>query len=166
MRIREIKRRMVTCVLVGAMLPAIPAMAAFDTYMTINGTRQGQFKGEQMSEKIPVSSVSHNITMASRMATGRSQHGQITIQRMVDAASPKLMQAMNTHEPLNDVTIVFRTTGAGAGKTVQTLNLKDALISSVRVSGRTESITIEYATIMVTWTDGGKTATDDWESSR
>lgn len=164
MRIREIKLRVVTCVLAGAMLSPIPAMAAFDTYVTINGTRQGQLKGEAMSEKIAVTSVSHNMTMAPRMAAGRSQHGQITIQRMVDAASPKLMQAMNTHEPLNDVTIVFRSSGAGAGKVAQTINLRDAMITAVRVFGRTESITIEYGTVLVTWTDGGKTATDDWEA--
>jgi type VI secretion system secreted protein Hcp len=160
----NIRLGMVTCILAGAMLPAIPAKAAIDSYMTINGSRQGQFKGEAMSEKISLMSVSHDA--ATGMASGKRQHGSITIQREIDAASPKLMQAMNTHETLNDVTIVFRATGGGAGKAVQTVNLKNAMITAVRVSGRTEAITIEYPAIEVTWTDGGKTASDDWESPR
>ena len=163
MRFGDIKRRVVTCVLVSAMLQAVPAMAAFDTYMTINGTKQGRFKGEAMSEKIALTSVSHDVKMASRMTTGRRQHGAITIRREIDAASPKLFQALSTNESLNDVTIVFHTTGGGAGK-VQTINLKNARVTAVRVSGRTETITIEYDTVFVTWTDGGKTATDDWEA--
>ena len=116
MRFGDIKRRVVTCVLASAMLPAVPAMAAFDTYMTINGTKQGQFKGERMSEKISVTSVSHDARMASGMTTGRRQHGEITIRREVDAASPKLFQALSTNEVLSDVTIVFHASGAGAGR--------------------------------------------------
>jgi len=69
MRFGDIKRRVVTCVLASAMLPAVPAMAAFDAYMTINGTKQGRFKGEAMSEKISVTSVSHDVKMASGMTT-------------------------------------------------------------------------------------------------
>lgn len=164
MRVGDIRRRIVTCVLVSAMLPAVPAVAAVNAYMVINGTKQGQFKGERMSEEIAVTSVSHDVNMASRMTTGKRQHGSISITREVDAASPKLFQAMNTHEPLNDVMIVFRTSGGGAGKVAKTINLKNAMITAVRVSGRTETITIEYDTVQVTWVDGGKTATDDWEA--
>jgi type VI protein secretion system component Hcp len=75
-----------------------------------------------------------------------------------------LMQAMKTNEALNDVTIVFHSSGRSAGKVAQTINLKNARVTAVRVSGRTETITIEYDTVFVTWTDGGKTATDDWEA--
>lgn len=164
MHLGNIKRHVVGCVLVGALLPAIPAMAAVNAYMTIDGSKQGKLKGEAMSERIALSGVSHDA--ATGMATGKRMHGEITVTKVLDAASPKLMQAMNTHEPLNDVTIVFQSTGAGAGKAVQTVNLKDAFISSVQVSGRTEAIRIEYGTIMVTWTNGGKTASDDWEAPK
>ncbi len=164
MRFGDIKRRVVTCVLVSAMLPAVPAMAAFDAYMTINGTKQGRFKGEAMSEKISVTSVSHDVRMASGMTTGRRQHGEITIRREVDAASPKLFQALSTNEVLSDVTIVFHASGAGARKAAQTINLKNARITADRKAGGSELITLEYDTIEVTWTDGGKTATDDWEA--
>jgi type VI secretion system Hcp family effector len=162
MGLRNIKRHVVSCVLAGAFLSAVPAFAAIDAYMVIKGERQGQIKGEGMSEKIAVTSVSHDATMAAGMTSGKRQHGSITIRKEVDSASPKLMQSMNTHEPLSDVMIVFKTSGAGAGKVAQTINLKDAMISSVRVSGRTETITIEYDTIQVAYTNGNKTATDDW----
>jgi type VI protein secretion system component Hcp len=42
--------------------------------------------------------------------------------------------------------------------------LTNAIISSVRKSGRNEQITFEYQAIEVTWTNGGKTATDDWNA--
>ena len=157
----DVKRWVLTCVLAGALLPATPAVGAVGPYMTISGVRQGPIRNEAMSEKISVTSVTHDVTMASGMAAGRRQHGLITIRREVDAASPKLMQAMNTREALNDVTIVFPS-GAGAGKAAQTINLKDAVITSVRVSGRSEEITIEYQTIQVTYVNGNKSATDDW----
>src|SRR5579862_2028228 len=119
MRIGNLRRHIVTCVLVGALLPAVPAFAAIDAYMVIKGEKQGPVKGEGMSEKIAITSVSHDTVMASSgMASGRRQHGEITIRKEVDAASPKLMQAMNTHEGLVDVTIVFHGgSGGGAGKT-------------------------------------------------
>ncbi len=164
MRVGDIRRRVVTCVLASAMLPAVPAMAAFDAYMTINGTKQGRFKGEAMSEKIAVKSVSHDARMASGLSTGRRQHGYITITREVDKASPMLFQALSTNETLNDVTIVFPS--SGRGKAAQTINLKDARIVADRKAGGSELITIEYDTVFVTWTDGGKTASDDWEAPK
>jgi type VI secretion system secreted protein Hcp len=166
MRFGDIRRRVVVCVLVSAMLPAVPAMAAFEAYMTINGTKQGRFKGEAMSERIAVMSVSHDARMASGKMTGKRQHGLITITREIDKASPMLMQAMKTNEALNDVTIVFLGSGAGAGKVAQTINLRNAIITADRRSGRNEQITIEYDTIQVTHANGNKSATDDWEAPK
>jgi type VI secretion system secreted protein Hcp len=159
MRFGDIRGRVATLVLVSAMLPAVPAVAAMDAYMTIEGTKQGQFKGE-------VKTVSHSTKMdvSSGMASGKRQHGEIMITREIDAASPKLMQAMNTHESLNNVTIVFHGTGSGTEKVAQTITLTNAVITSVRVSGHTETIVIEYSKVLVTWNNGGKTATDDWEA--
>ena len=163
MRFTSTRLRAVACVLAGAVLSAVPAMAAFDAYMTITGTKQGRFKGEAMSEKLSIVSVSHDQKMASGMSTGRRMHGDITIKREVDQASPKFFQAMSTNEVLSDVTIVFANS-ATPGKAVRSITLSDAAIISDRKAGGSELITIEYSKILVTWTDGGKTATDDWES--
>ncbi len=65
MRIGNLKRHVVTCVLVGALLSAVPALTAIDAYMVIKGEKQGQIKGEAMSEKIAITSVSHDTVMAS-----------------------------------------------------------------------------------------------------
>ena len=162
MRFRYTRLRTVACVLAGAMLCAVPAMAAFDTYMTITGSKQGQIRS-RVTEKLAVVSVLHDQKMATGMATGRRQHGSITIKREVDEASPKLMQAMRTNEVLGDVTIMFGDTRA-PGKSVRSVTLMDATITSDRKVGDSELITFEYSKIEVTWTDGGKTATDDWEA--
>jgi type VI secretion system secreted protein Hcp len=144
------------------MLPALPAMAAHQAYMSITGTKQGSFKGQGPSGKIEITSVSHNVTMASGMAAGKRQHGEITITKEVDSASPKLFQALSTNETLSDVTIEFTGSGAGAGKAAQRITLTNAIITSDRKSGNIETITIEYEAITVTYVNGGKTATDDW----
>jgi type VI protein secretion system component Hcp len=42
--------------------------------------------------------------------------------------------------------------------------LTNATILSVRKAGGREQITLDYQAIEVTWTNGGKTATDDWNA--
>jgi type VI protein secretion system component Hcp len=37
-------------------------------------------------------------------------------------------------------------------------------VSGIQNVNGMERITLNYQTIEVTWTDGGKTATDDWEA--
>lgn len=163
MRFGNTKLRAVACVLAGALLSAVPAMAAFDTYMTITGSKQGQFKGKAMSEKLSVMTVLHDHAMAPRMAAGKPEHGSITIKREVDVASPKLFQALSTNETLSNVTIVFGDSGV-PGKAVRSITLSDATVTSDRKAGGSELITFEYSKILVMWTDGGKSATDDWEA--
>jgi type VI secretion system secreted protein Hcp len=170
MRIGQVKRRVVVGVLMGAMLSAVPAMAALNAYLTIQGSKQGKFKGESATEKIPVTSVTHSATMASDratgMMTGRRQHGLITITKAIDKASPMFFQAQAEHEVLSQVTIVFENSGAGAGKEkiAQTIELKDATIAGIKKTGNMEEITIDYQTIMVTYMNGNKSATDAWDA--
>jgi type VI secretion system secreted protein Hcp len=163
MRMQDIKRRVGTVVLVGAMLQAAPAMASFQYYVSVKGSKQGQFKAEsKKSDNIPVTSVSHD--MNSGISSGKRQHGQITITKEVDAASPMFMQAFTSHEVLTDVTITITGSGAGKAKVPQTVDLQNAVITAIHVTGKIETITFQYDIVHVTWTDGGKTATDDWLS--
>lgn len=149
----------VLCGAVSALLAAAPAMAAVDAYMTVTGVKQGPIRSEGMTEKIPLVSVVRDT--ATGMSTGRRVHSTITIVREVDAASPKFATALSTNETLSEVTITFE--GAtGGGKTAQKIVLTNAVISSVRKSGRNEQITFEYQAIEVTYAKGGKSATDDW----
>ena len=161
MRIVHAGRLFVLCGVVSALLTAVPAMAAVDAYMTVKGVKQGAIKGDAMSDSIKLISVVRDAP--SGLATGRRMHSTITITKEIDAASPKLAMASSSHETLSEVVITFEG-GSGGAKTAQMIVLTNATILSVRKAGRTEEITLDYQAIGVTWADGGKTATDDWEA--
>ncbi len=162
MRIVPLGRLFVLSTVVAVLLPALPAYAAMDAYMTIKGSKQGQIKGDAMSGQIRLVSVARDT--ATGMSTGRRTHATITIVREIDRASPKLFQALSTNEVLSEVVINFNGATGGA-KTAQRIVLTNATILSVRkAGGNNEMITLDYQAIEVTYTHGGKTATDDWEA--
>ena len=165
MRIVRAGQLLVLSTVVAVLLPAVPAHAAFDAYMTIKGAKQGQFKGEAMSDQIRLVSVVRDTPRATAMPTGRRMHSTITITKEIDKASPMLTKAASTNELLSEVVITF-TGGAAGAKTAQKIVLTNATILSVRKSGGNEMITLDYQNIEVTWTDGGKTETDDWETPK
>jgi type VI secretion system secreted protein Hcp len=165
MRIVRAGQLLVLSTVVAVLLPAVPAHAAFDAYMTIKGSKQGQFKGEAMSDQIRLVSVVRDTPRATAMPTGRRMHSTITITKEIDKASPMLAKAASTNELLSEVVITF-TGGAAGAKTAQKIVLTNATILSVRKAGGNEQITLDYQSIEVTWTDGGKTVTDDWETPK
>jgi len=161
MRFVHAGRLFVLCGALSALLSAVPAMAAVNAYMTVKGAKQGPIKGDAMSDSIKLISVVRDTPTG--MSTGRRMHSTITIVREVDAASPKFATALSTNESLSEVVITFEGATGGA-KTAQKIVLTNATILSIRKAGRNEQITLDYQAIQVTWTDGGKTATDDWEA--
>jgi type VI secretion system secreted protein Hcp len=161
MRIVHAGRLLMLSTVIAVLLPAPPAHAAFDAYMTIKGSKQGQIKGDAMSDQIHLVNVVRDTPMAAAMPAGRRMHSTITITKEIDKASPNLFQALSTNEVLSDVEITF-TGGAGGAKTAQRIVLTNATIVSDRKAGGNEQITFDYQSIEVTWTDGGKTASDDW----
>lgn len=156
-------RLFVLSTVVAVLLPAVSAHAAFDAYMTIKGSRQGQIKGDAMSDQIRLVNVVRDTPMATRMPTGRRMHSTITITKEIDKATPMLAKAASTNELLSEVVITF-TGGAAGAKTAQKIVLTNATILSVRKAGGNEMITLDYQTIEVTYAKGGKTAMDDWEA--
>ncbi len=161
MRIAHRGRLLVLCGVVSALLSAVPAMAAVDAFMTVTGEKQGPIKGNGMSDSIRLVSVVRDT--AAGMSTGRRMHSTITITKEVDAASPKFATALASNETLKTVVITFEGASGGA-KTAQRIVLTNATILSVRKHGDEEVITLDYQAIEVTWVNGGKTATDDWEA--
>jgi type VI secretion system Hcp family effector len=155
---------MVWCGAASMLLPAVNAVAAqVDMFITVVGTKQGQFKGEAVRAGAPAGSIHlTSVVREAPVATGKRQHSPITITKEVDSASPKFAQALVTNETLKLVQIVFQGTGAGAGKVAQKIDLTNARVTGIRKAGGTETITLDYESIEVTWTDGGKTAMDDW----
>jgi len=154
-------RLLVLCGVVAALLPAVQARAAVDAFMTLEGAKQGPIKGEAGSENIRLVSVVRDT--ATGMASGRRMHSTITITKEVDAASPKFATALVTNETMKTVTINFGR-GSGGAKTAQRIVLTNATILSVRKAGGHELITLDYQAIEVTWVNGGKTMSDDWEA--
>src|ERR1035441_4909995 len=142
MRIVRAGQLLVLSSVVAALLPAVPAMAAMDVYMTIKGAKQGQFKGEAMSDQIRLVSVVRDTPMAAAMPTGRRMHSTITITKEIDRASPMLAKAASTNELLSEVVITF-TGGAAGAKTAQKIVLTNATILSVRKAGGNEQITLD-----------------------
>ena len=165
MRIVPRGRLFVLSTVVAVLLSAVPAYAAFDAYMTIKGSKQGQIKGDAMSDQIRLVNVVRDTPMATAMPTGRRMHSTITITKEIDKASPMLFQALSTNEVLSEVVINFEGASGGA-KTAQKIVLTNATILSVRKAGGNELITLDYQAIAVTWTDGGKTMSDDWQVPR
>jgi type VI secretion system Hcp family effector len=158
-------RLFVFCSVIAVLLPAVPAYAAFDAYITIKGARQGPFKSDAMSGNIHLVNVVRDTPMATAMPMGRRMHSTITITKEIDRASPMFAQALSTNELLSEVVITF-TGGSRGAKTAQRIVLTNASILSVRKAGGNELITLDYQNIEVTWTDGGKTMSDDWETPR
>jgi type VI secretion system secreted protein Hcp len=155
-------RFLVLCsVVCAALMPAAPARAAIDSFMTLTGAKQGIIRGDGGSEKIQLVSVVRDASTG--MSAGKRQHSPIIITKKIDMASPKLATASTSHETLGNVTITFEGVSRGT-KAVEKIVLTNATILSVRKAGGNEIITLDYQAIEVTWTDGGKTATDDWEA--
>lgn len=163
MRFVHARRMFVLCGVVCALLPAVPAMAAVDAYMTLEGVRQGPIRGEGMSESIQLVNVVRDTPMATGMAAGRRAHSTITVTKKIDMASPKFATALATNETFKTVAITFRG-GSGGAKTAQKIVLTNATMLSVRKAGGNEQIKFDYQAIEVTWVNGGKTAMDDWSA--
>jgi type VI secretion system secreted protein Hcp len=165
MRIGLAGRLVLLCGIAG--LPTAQAMAAVNAYMTIEGT-PGKMKGEvsraSSPERIRLISVSRETS--SGMASGKRMHKPITITKEVDASSPMLKQALAKRSGLGDVLIEFEGAGAGAGKAAEKIVLKNAMITGMQMVGGSEQISLDYETIEVTYVNGNKTASDDWETPK
>jgi type VI secretion system secreted protein Hcp len=165
--------------LVIFLVSASQVFAAADAYLTIEGTKQGKFKGEAAGAGAGKISISDFSYMASApadknegMASGKRMHSAITIRKTIDQASPQLMQAMSTGEVLTSVDIEFVHPGAKGPEVYKTLHLTDAVVTSIQPSGagaeKTEAITftIENQNVQAMSKNGGKTAMDDWLAAK
>jgi type VI secretion system secreted protein Hcp len=164
-------RLVVLCGMVIALMPAVRAMAAIDAYMTIEGSRQGKIKGGDMktagTEQIRLTDVvreSPSRDAASGMASGKRQHGTITIMKEIDKASPMLFQALSSNEVLTNVVIVFPGGSSRTEKGAQKIDLGDAVITNIQKVGTGERITLTYQKIEVTYMNGNKSAQDAWDA--
>jgi type VI secretion system secreted protein Hcp len=152
-------------------------------YVTIVGSKQGQFKGESIRANAKgklegltfVSDVSSPRDAASGMATGKRTHAPIVFTKQWGAASPQLFQAAVSNEVLKSVLFEFVAADkTGKERIFETVKLTNVTISDLRrtVDEHTaegtrgiDQVALVFQKIEITDNDGKTAATDDWRVS-
>lgn len=114
---------------------------AYEFYVSIDGTKQGKFKGESTREmhkdKIAAIGFSYEVAsprdVATGQASGKRQHGPVTFVKEWGAASPQIFQALTSNEVLKSVLFEFLGTNANGEEQVEdTIKLTNASVSRMR----------------------------------
>jgi type VI secretion system secreted protein Hcp len=163
---------------------------ALNAYLRMEGQTQGQIKGsvtqKGREDSIMVISVSHEIVSprdpASGLPTGKRMHKPFIITKELDKASPLLYNALVNNENISEWELKHYTPqvkaqqGVGTEVNHYTVRLVNANIASINFRmpnnrnpdlmkyAEYEEISFTYQKIIWTWTEGGITAEDDWET--
>ncbi len=162
------------------------ALMAYEFYVTIEGTKQGVFKSESPREKhagkIPGIAFHYNVKsprdVATGQASGKRQHGPVSMVKEWGAASPQLFQALTTNEVLKSVLFEFiRTNANGEEQVAYTIKLTNATVSEIDsyldATGKAstshdthelEKVSFTFQKIEVESVLGKTMAMDDWSS--
>jgi type VI secretion system secreted protein Hcp len=155
---------------------------AHQFYITIQGTKQGKFKGESVSHKsAELSAFDFQVQSPRDAATGQSsgkrQFGPVRIVKEAGSASPLIWQALCNNETLKTIKIDFVSPGSKGPESVHyTVKLTNATISADRTYQSPKpftTIVFHYETIhtyghaphpsfVSQW--GKPSAHDDWSS--
>lgn len=145
-------------------------------YVTIEGTKQGRFKGESVrsahKNKLEAWNLGHTVTSprdaATGQASGKRQHGPITLTKAWGAATPQIFQALVTNEVLKSVLIEhLQTTPEGIEEVRGTIKLTNATVSNIVRSTDAdgsiiETVSFSYQKIELQDLPGKTMAMDDW----
>ena len=165
-------------------LRMLAAASSFD--VTIEGTKQGRFKGERGRDKIAGLAFHYDVKSprdaATGMASGKRQQGAVTFTKAIDSSSPQIFQALVGNEALKSVLFEFRNTSAdGQEQVFYQITLTNAAISEVeqyvgmsglvtadaKHSGASDSspledVSLTFQRIEVASMVGKTMAADDW----
>jgi type VI secretion system secreted protein Hcp len=157
---------------------------AYEFYVTIEGTKQGKFKGESIrgahKDKIEGLALEWKVTsprdVATGQASGKRQHLPIKITKEWGPASPQIFQSLCTNEVLKSVLFEFiRTTDDGKEEVHHTIKLVNATVSELKPfismtkhEERTdvhelEEVSFTYQRVEIENKTGKTMATDDWK---
>lgn len=163
--------------------PATSLAAGTQFYVSIEGTKQGKFKGEAMNatwkDSVAGMGFDWEVTsprdLASGQASGKRQHRPMCFSKEFGAATPQIFQALVTNEVLKKVTFSFVRPNANGQETVSMrFTLANATVSDVKYfaaddaaraahdSHPSERVCITYEKIDVESLDGKTMATDNW----
>jgi type VI secretion system secreted protein Hcp len=156
---------------------ATPARSV-DIYISVEGTKQGKFKGETSMVKGPtgqsrVLKFSYGVIsprdVSTGQSTGKRQHKPIVITREPGAASPQFFTALVTNEALKPVVIRFLrgNVKTGVNELQQIITLTNPSISDFRQyvgdDGRwLEDVAFTFQQIQIENHPGKTTAVDSW----
>jgi type VI secretion system secreted protein Hcp len=161
------------------------AFAGYPFYITINGSIQRTFKGEITDKPSHPDqqyglAFSYEVTSptdrASGQASGKRQHGPVTITKEWGAASPQIFQAWVRNEVLSSVVLEFvRTDPNGTESVYQKITLTNARIVQIKSfkdlyrisdfssdSRELESVSFSFEKILIENVPGKTSAQDDW----
>ena len=156
---------------------AATASAAYEFYVTIEGVKQGKFKGDGKAKAHPGTiaclafayEVKSPRDASTGMATGRRQHEPIVITKRWDSASPQLFQALVSNESLKSVLLEFvRTRPDGQEEVYYTITLQDAMVVGIKqytdaAGGRElEDVSFSFQRIFVEDKVGKAASMDAW----
>src|ERR1700678_3115759 len=160
---------------------------AFTAYLTLKGQKQGDIKGGVTQKGREGSILVHAYDCeilsardaASGLPSGKRTQEPVTIVKEVDSSSPRLWAALVNNENLTQWQLDFWSadpTQGAAEKLIYSVSLVNASIASIHefmddnqaaaqaTLPLQNEITFTYQKIEWTWTDGGITASDDWET--
>lgn len=162
---------------------------ASEFYVTIEGTKQGKFKGETNggrgatklgAGKIPGVRFSAETTSprdaATGQASGKRRHEPIALTKEWGAASPQLFQALVTNEILKSVLFEFvRTNANGQASVHHTIKLTNATVVSLKSyldltdttgdrfdAHELEDVAFTFQKVEIANLGGKTQAVDDW----
>ena len=151
-------------------------MAAL-AYLTVHGQKQGDIKGGATEKgregSIPLISVAYEVDApfdsATGQASGKRVHKPITIVKVIDQASPRLLQALVTNEVLTSVKIEFWRPVPEAAAPYFIIMLTNAALAGIALAPSSEDASNEYERVeftyqKITWTylETGESAEDSW----
>src|SRR5438132_559214 len=131
---KNVRKAVLMGVIAAAVMTAgASAFAAqVDFFLTIDGVKQGRFKGDSTDKRhageIMGLAFDYDVQSprdaATGQPTGRRIHKPLVITKRIDAASPQIYQALATNEVLRSVQLDFvRTTAEGVEETLYTIKL-------------------------------------------
>ncbi len=167
---------------------------AYEFYVSIEGTKQGKFKGEspkkEQAQKIPGLSFQYEVISPRDPATGqhsgKRQHRPVSFVKEWGAATPQLFQALVGNEVLKTVKFEFIQMDKGTGQEgiYFTIDLANASVADIKQFSGTadaaesakhtssqgskelETISFTFQKITLTHVKEKTSAMDDWESSK
>jgi type VI secretion system secreted protein Hcp len=158
---------------------------ALNAYLTLKGQKQGAINGSVTQKgrenSIMIIAASHSVMSprdaSSGLATGKRMHKPFVTTQELDKSVPLLYNVLVNNENITEWTLKFwEPSATGAEKQYFTIKLTNATIAAIdlRMANNKHpdlmkfkeylEISYTYQKIEWTWTDGGITALDDWES--